>query len=493
MALLIQTTGIEDYAPGGKARVKVLVIGGPGVGKTRWSSYFPDPIYADCEGGLASVADRKVPYVRINSSEDMSDLLAHVKQECRQPAAQRKYQTLVIDTLDAYQRKVKDEWMLKEKKETFTGWEAWGYLNSRMQALMTRLLNLDLNVVVLVHFKDKTTTDDNTGKETHTLQLQVQGELGDTAFNDFDLVAWMGTYWEAVDGERVQKRGLTFKATPDKPFLKDRLFVTPPWMEVTFADSDYTQLFDAIQSRIGDLSAGEVVGQIEAERPEPSGFVIAPGAIGTGPLPGAGAPPPALTYQQMDKPTLTRLAREKGVTVAVDGTPIRGNTLKAELVAALEAHDATTTALVAEAAAPTGPTTPDTGDPAPAPANEPTKSYADAQLAKEPAALPTEPDAPQPGVISVPEGQVNTTTGELIDTVEKAVEMVQNVLGGVVIADKVTPVAPTPAPASATSVVCEDCSKDLKGEDPDFVKLSWIKFRKRLCEEDFKKTKAAQR
>ena len=48
---------------------------------------------------------------------------------------------------------------------------------------------------------------------------------------------------DIVDGQRVEKRGLTFKRTPDKPFLKDRLFVTPTWMEVTFDDSDYTKLF----------------------------------------------------------------------------------------------------------------------------------------------------------------------------------------------------------------------------------------------------------
>jgi hypothetical protein len=376
--------------------------------------------------------------------------------------------------LDAYQRKVKDEWMLKENKETFTGWDAWGYLNSRMQALMTRLLNLDMNVVVLVHYKDKTTKDDNTGKETHTLQLQVQGELSDTAFNDFDLVAWMGTYWEAVDGERVQKRGLTFKATPDKPFLKDRLHVTPAWLEVSFDDSDYKNLFEAIQSRVDDLPAGEVIGEVPREAPEASPFVIAPGAIGSGPLPGAGVVTP-LTYPQMDKPTLSKLTRERGITTTVDGAPIKGNTLKTELVAALEAHDATTAALVAEAAAPAGAATATVADGAqPAPAEPPVK---------EPAALPTEPDAPQPPAASV------------VDAVEAAVELVSKALGGVVTGDKVTPVAPaptapTPVPVSELAVVCEVCEKDLKDEDPDFVKLSWIKFRKKLCEEDFRKTKA---
>jgi hypothetical protein len=90
--------------------------------------------------------------------------------------------------------------------------------------------------------------------------LQLSGDIKDTAFNDFDLVGWMGTYWEAVAGERIEKRGITFKRTPDKPFLKDRLHVTPPWLEVTFADSDYENLFSRIAAKVAELAPSETVG-----------------------------------------------------------------------------------------------------------------------------------------------------------------------------------------------------------------------------------------
>jgi AAA domain-containing protein len=473
--LFIQTTGIEDYAPGGKARVKILLIGGPGVGKTRMSSYYPQPIYADCEGGLASVADRKVPYVRVNTSQDMLDLLAHLKQECKVPVANRKYQTIVIDTIDAFQRKVKNEWLEKEKTDVFTGWEAWGYVNARMNMLLTRLLNLDMNVIVCVHYKDKAGTKD----EGTSIVLQLQGETGDIVYNDFDLVAWMGTYWEAVEGERVQKRGLTFKATPDRPFLKDRLHVTPPWMEVTFADSDYTNLFDAIQSRVEDLEPGAVVGEVPSERQDVSSFVVPPGGVGTGEIPGAGTPVPP-TYVQMDKPTLTKLCRDRGITTTVDGTVIKNNTLKAELIAALEANRDAETA--AAAAAPTTPARPE-----PKPAADP-----------DPPPAPTQPVADPRLLVNVPEGVVNVKTGELGDPMEKAVELVGATLGGQVIPDTIDVTATEasasvdtpPEPAAPTAVVCEVCAKDLSNEDPDFVKLSWIKFRKRLCESDFRKHKA---
>lgn len=487
MPLFIQTTGLEEYAPGGAARIKVLLIGGPGAGKTRWSSYFPKPIYADCERGLASVADRKVPYVNINTSGDMLDLLTMLKQECAQPAANRRFQTVVIDTLDAYQRKVKNEWMEKEKAQAFSGWEAWGFLNARMQMLMTRLLNLDMNVIVAVHYKDKTTKDADTGKESHELMLQLQGESADTAFNDFDLVGWMGTYWEAVDGERQQKRGLTFKATPEKPFLKDRLHVTPQWMEVTFDEQDYENLFQRIQDKLEDLDASAVIGEVPNADPtavRPAN-VITPEAIGSGPVAGAADAMPKLTYQQMDKPSLQKLVRDRKITTTVDGNPIKNNTLKSELIDALEKADAEPTV---------PPTTPaQQPDPDPEPQPAPVDS---APAAAQPDPAPSPPEPPQ---LNTPTrqvdgvGQVDTNTGEIVDTTapaDPAVEAIKAELGGVVLSEQ--EVAPQPTSSSAQVETCEDCGKDLTGENPDFVKLSYIKYRKRLCENDYRARKAGK-
>jgi hypothetical protein len=507
--LLIQTTGLEEYAPGGKARIKVLTIGGPGAGKTRWSSYFPQPIYADCERGLASVADRKVPYVNIKNSQDMLDLLSMLKQECAQPAEQRRFHTVVIDTLDAFQRKIKNEWMEKEKKQTFTGWEAWGYLNARMQLLMTRLLNLDMHVIVNVHYKDRTTKDDETGKETHELMLQLQGELADTAFNDFDLVGWMGTYWESVDGQRVQKRGLTFKPTPDKPFLKDRLHVTPSWLEVTFADSDFENLFARIQEKITEIGASEILGEVPSEEPaKPSGFVFPPGAAGSGAMPVSA--PRDVPLQQMDKPTLLKMCRDRGITTTTDGGPIKGNTLKAELIDALEAAgaqekpDAPTAAAPAPAAEPAGKSAASqSAQPAPTPVGAPAQALNRVANARR-----TRATGPTGALLKQePEGLVNTKTGELVNdrqappTIEQAVVTVAETLGGQVIDEQPAPEPTIPdsppsgptgaaAPVAEEGPVCEVCGTKLADEpNQDAVKLAWIKYRKRLCAKDYQAKK----
>lgn len=511
MPLLIQTTGLEEYAPGGTARIKVMVIGGPGAGKTRWSSFFPKPIYADCERGLASVADRNVPFVNIRNSQDMIDLLAHLKQESAQPWDKRRFQTVVIDTLDAFQRKVKNEWMEKEKAQAFSGWEAWGYLNARMQLLMTRLLNLDMNIIVNVHYKDKTVKDKDGGGESHELMLQLQGESADTAFNDFDLVGWMGTYWESEEGQRVQKRGLTFKPTPEKPFLKDRLHVTPTWLEVQFADTDYEGLFSRVQNKLESLDASSVIGEVETgENPSGvPGYIVTPGALGSGPVPSADVSPPPLTYAQMDKPTLAKLARDRGVTTLTDGAPIRGNTLKAELIAALEAADVTQPDPPAAPQQPTpepAASTPAASEPAaatPDPPAEPSRSVTRRKSApKDAKPVPASNEKHVEGV-----GTVDTSTGEISEH-ESATAVAEQVLGAKVIEEIAAPAeaatvrqeAPEPQPQAEPAKagapegeVCEDCGKSLAEENPDFVKLSYIKYRKRLCENDYRGRKSGAR
>jgi hypothetical protein len=312
-----------------------------------------------------------VPYVSINTSQDMLDLLAYLKQECRQPADQRQYRPIVIDTLDAFQRKVKNEWMEKEKKEVFTGWEAWGFLNSKMQLLMTRLLNLDMNVIVNVHYKDKTTKDDETGKrDPHSCP--------------------------------------SCRARPP----------TPP-------------------STTSTWSAG-----------------WAP----TGPPSTASASRSAADLQA-----------HPGQAVP-QGPPARHPEVAGGRVRRQRLHQ-----------------------PVPDPKPAPSKARVDeaAEALKRMTHGP-DPIANPARVKQVPEGLVNTETGELEATPEQAVETVKEVLGATVISEP-TPPAPTPPaapPAVVEPLTCAECGKDLTDENPDIVKLSYIRFRKRLCETHYAEAKA---
>ncbi len=384
MVLQIKTTGIEDYIDG-SSNIKMLVIGGPGVGKTRMSSYWPKPIYADTEKGRASIADRAMPYAEIKNSKDMLDLLSYLKKLEAKPKADRPYSTIVVDTLDGFQRSVADEWLQQTGAASFKGFDAWGYLDTKMQMLMTRLLNLDYNVVVLVHYKDKMVDD------VAETQLQLKGDIRDTAFNDFDLVGWLDTTWGTKEGERVEQRTLTFKRTPKKPFLKDRFGVMPDRLPVEFADSDYGQLMDAWLSKVDTLTEGQTVDEVpDAEPDVPKGKAVGP--LDGGPLGGRAASGPT-------KAELMDRARALGLKPA-------GNTLKGELEAMIEKAEA-------EPPAPPDP---------PADPQEDAVALLGAQLGAKVIAE-TPPEAETPAPVAVPERACADCGKDLADEDAKKVRI----------------------------------------------------------------------
>lgn len=486
MVMQIRTTGVDDYIDG-SANIKMLVIGGPAAGKTRSSSFWPKPIYADTENGRGSIADRNVPYTEVRSSTDMLDFLAYLKGLENKPKQARQFNTVVIDTLDGFQRKVKDEWLQNTKSQSFKGYEAWGYLDSVMTKLMTRLLNLDYNVLVLCHYKDKTVR--NGEVETHELGLQLQGDIASTAFNDFDLVGWLGTYWDVQDGDRVERRGLSFQRTPTKPFLKDRFGVMPDWVPITFADTDYSFVLEAFLSRVDSLRQGELVGEIGSAVPDeakPTPGVLAPSG---GALPEQA--PREVPLQQLDRVALAKLARDRGVTTTLDGQAIRGNTTKGELLAALEKANEPAAAPAAK--------------PVPAPSTPPAPPAPSTPPAP-PTATPTQAPAVEAlaqSIVQTDAGSVDAQTGEVLQaprTHEQVVIAALETLGGEVVSDQadapLTPPAAAAAAPESDGDVCavQGCQEVLSAQpNPGHVPISYIRFRARYCNAHFNRARQLNR
>lgn len=265
MTLIIRTTGIEDYLDQGQANIKALILGAPSAGKTRSASFWPKPIFADCEKGRMSIADRSVPYAEIGSTRDMDALLDMLRNECRKPPHERKYQTLVVDTLDAFQRIVIAERLDSEKKEALSGWGDWGYLDGKMTQFVAKLQSLPMNIVCNVHVK---TTDREEGDATITQTgVKLKGDFKDQVAAEFDLVGHMGTYWEAGEnGEgRVLKRGIQWWPEPTKPILKDRSGQLPRWTPVTFTEDDFGNLFASLISHLDNLGESQVVEELQTD------------------------------------------------------------------------------------------------------------------------------------------------------------------------------------------------------------------------------------
>lgn len=283
MTLVIRQTGIADYLEDGGGRIKVLIMGAPGSGKTRSSSAWPKPLLADCEDGRMSVADRRIPYAAIKSPADMKALLGMAEDEARRPKDQRRFETLVVDTLDAYQRIVIQDYLKRNNKASMSGWQDWGHLDAEMNELVGRLNGLPMNVVVNLHVKDTKVGENDEGEGGYLVKSpKLKGDLRDQIAAEFDLVGYMETGWEAVDGQRALTRYIQWEPSPDKPILKDRSGQLPARTPVTFTDQDYLGLLGPLQEAAKALVEGDVVQTLETEAPVEPVLVTKGGPVGTG-------------------------------------------------------------------------------------------------------------------------------------------------------------------------------------------------------------------
>jgi hypothetical protein len=503
MVFVIKTTGIEDFLDNGESNLKALIMGAPSAGKTRSASYWPKPIFADCEKGRMSIADRSVPYGEIKTTADMDAMLRMLELECRRPKADRRYSTLVIDTLDAYQRIVMQERLDAEHKDAFSGWKDWGYLDGKMSQFVAKLQKLSMNIVVNLHVKDSMIGDDEDAK-TRVTGPKLKGDLKDQIAAEFDLVGFMGTYWAAQDGERVLKRGIQWHPDPGMPILKDRSGQLPKWTAIAFHEDDYNVLFSTLIGHLDNLTESTVVETLETApevvTPDPvpptKGGPVAGAAIAPAPAPRKAVP--AKTAPPKAAPAAAEAqAAPVQAQAATPGAPPISELVKPP-VAAAPPPAARKPEIPGASAAPVAAAPPVA---APAPQQTPT-----------PVATPVaEPVAAQEVVAAPVEAEV---------TPEQGVANAEAALGASVISEPVaTDEAPTEvpveqeaveAPAVPAGFACGEsalsgeegqagavtgCGKfiDLTVENPDIVQIAALKTRTHLCNACYAAARAAKR
>jgi len=206
--VVIKTTGFENYAnaEGQQTWVKCLIMGEHGVGKTPSAAQWPKPLIIDSEKGLMSVARMKVPYIEISGTTPTADMEEAIKWaviDSRKAPANRQCETLIIDTIDTYQRKAMQERMRLMQKDRFSGWEDWGWLDGKFVWLMEQLLNYNGNVVVNMHVKD--TEDDDGDKKILVKKNRLKGDINNTVYQDFDLIGLMDQDYQAGEGDQESR------------------------------------------------------------------------------------------------------------------------------------------------------------------------------------------------------------------------------------------------------------------------------------------------
>lgn len=242
MTLTIRRAGAAEYG----RFIKMLVAGAPGAGKTRMGSTAPNPIYASAEGGLMSVADRSVPYVNIETSEDLLQLKVGLEQDksVRAEVFGFDIETVVIDTIDEIQRILIKE-RLEETRQAHMAIQDWGWLGEQMQAIIRGFRNLDMHVIFNVHLKESSNAE--TGRTWFDPGLQ--GGIASQIPAYVDLACLLkSSLVSEVKGDKVverQVRQLVTQPSRDFGWLKDRSGRLPGELEVNLTD-DFDRIYDLI-------------------------------------------------------------------------------------------------------------------------------------------------------------------------------------------------------------------------------------------------------
>lgn len=262
----VQRTGARDYG----RYVKALICGSPGAGKTLISSTFPNPLYASAEGGLMSIADRNIPYVKVESSHDLLAVKHAVDQvpSVREELLGFPVDTVVIDTIDEIQRILIRERLEETKKDSMT-LPDWGWLGEQMQAIIRGFRNLDLNVVFTCHMKE--VQDNDSGRVWFEPGLQGAISKQISAYVDLALLLKAQNRTKVVDNTAVSVMERTLVTRPDiqHEWVKDRSGKLPIEIDVNFTD-DYERLSALIFGGIGDLPENEATTVADFADPEPA-------------------------------------------------------------------------------------------------------------------------------------------------------------------------------------------------------------------------------
>ena len=141
-------------------KVKMVVYGQIGVGKTRLATTAPKPLVLSAESGLLSLQGCDVPFIHISSPEELLQALEWLKTS---PDAER-FETIILDSISemSYQikKQIENEQKAKvdkeKKKDTVNNWQLYADIGSWTVDTMVLFRDLPKHVVLLGQEQRKT-------------------------------------------------------------------------------------------------------------------------------------------------------------------------------------------------------------------------------------------------------------------------------------------------------------------------------------------------
>ncbi len=165
-----------------KIKLKGLVYGQPGVGKTSLALSAPKPLLIDFDNGLRRVAKQyQTDSVQIESYQNLLDILT--KEDIS------GYETIVIDTLGKMIDRIGDWLAVSNPKVKQTdgqlSMKGWGNVKGEFQRFLKLLEGKNKSVIFVSHEKEEK-SDDKIYK-----RIDVAGSAGKDVIKELDFVGYM--------------------------------------------------------------------------------------------------------------------------------------------------------------------------------------------------------------------------------------------------------------------------------------------------------------
>lgn len=250
-----------------KPRLKGLIYGQPGVGKTTVALSAPSPILIDFDKGLHRVSKRhQVDSVQIESYQDLLDILT--KEDIS------AYQTIVIDTAGKMVIRI-GEWLIKNnpklgQSDGTLSQKGWGTVKAKLQDLLKILDAKNKSVIFIAHEKEEK-------KEDRILKrIDISGSSSKDIVQELDFMGYMSV----VGGKRtidfspqddlLTKNSLNLDHFLEFPsisgkndFLTKAIFET--YSQKTIQDNklreDYDILTSRLDNRISQLASKDEINE----------------------------------------------------------------------------------------------------------------------------------------------------------------------------------------------------------------------------------------
>ena len=197
------------------ARIRFMVYGESGSGKTVFASTWPDPIFLDLDDGMASI-DRPVSRIEITNWQQLQEAYLYLAY------SKHPYRTVVVDSLNesqwqSMQHVINNFPAIRRAYDNLPSMSDYGKALDDFDKFIRYIKSLPLNVVFIAQLAKREDPEE-------MAQPQFTGKA--TAQNVSRMMDVIGYLYKAESPEPVKPRIMTFDAS--RYVAKDRSGKLPP-------------------------------------------------------------------------------------------------------------------------------------------------------------------------------------------------------------------------------------------------------------------------